>query len=43
MGIEISAVYKEIVSGETIYSRPEITKLLHEVEMGYGTELLLWK
>lgn len=34
MGIEISAVYKEIVSGETIYSRPEITKLLHEVENG---------
>lgn len=34
MGIEISAVYKEIVSGETISARPEITKLLHEVENG---------
>lgn len=34
MGIEISAVYKEIVSGETISARPEITKLLYEVENG---------
>lgn len=32
MGIKISAVYKEIVSGETISARPEIKKLLHEVE-----------
>lgn len=34
MGIEISAVYKEIVSGETISSRPEMMKLLQEVENG---------
>lgn len=34
MGIKISAVYKEIVSGETISSRPEMMKLLQEVENG---------
>ena len=30
MEIEISAIYKEIVSGETISSRPEMMKLLQE-------------
>lgn len=34
LGIEISATYREIVSGETISSRPEMMKLLHEVESG---------
>lgn len=34
MGIEISAIYKEIVSGETISARPEMMKLLQEVENG---------
>ncbi len=34
MEIKISAVYKEIVSGETISARPEMIKLLQEVENG---------
>lgn len=34
MEIEVSAIYKEIVSGESISARPEMIKLLQEVENG---------
>ncbi len=34
MQLSITAIYKEIVSGESIDSRPEIKKLLTEVEQG---------
>lgn len=34
MGIKVSTVYREIVSGETISSRPEMMKLLQEIENG---------
>ena len=34
MHIELSAIYKEIVSGETISSRPVMQQLLNEVEDG---------
>lgn len=34
MGIKVSAIYKEIVSGETISARPEMIKLLQEVWNG---------
>lgn len=36
--LNITAIYKEVVSGETISSRPEVQKLLHQVELGsyYG-------
>ncbi len=34
MGIMISAVYQEVVSGESIASRPEMMRLLSDVEQG---------
>lgn len=34
LGFDISKIYREIISGETIASRPEIQKLLSEVEQG---------
>lgn len=34
MGLSVTSVYREIVSGESIESRPEIKKLLAEVEQG---------
>lgn len=34
LGFEITKIYREIISGETIASRPEIQKLLSEVEQG---------
>lgn len=33
-GIEITRIYREIISGETIAARPEIQKLIFEVEQG---------
>lgn len=33
-GLEIKKIYREIISGETIAARPEIQKLLSEVEQG---------
>ena len=33
-GLKITKVYREIISGETIAARPEIQKLLSEVEQG---------
>lgn len=37
MQISISQIYKEVVSGETIASRPVMTHLLEEVEQGIWT------
>lgn len=34
MGISITQIYEEVVSGETIDARPEVQKLLHDVEAG---------
>ena len=39
--IDISEVYKEIVSGETIASRPVMQQLLSEVEQGIWTGVLV--
>lgn len=41
LGINISAEYKEVVSGETIASRPEVRKLINEVELGIWTGVLV--
>lgn len=40
-GIQISAIYKEIVSGETIASRPEMQRLLSEVDEGLWDGVLV--
>ena len=37
MGVKISKFYREIVSGETIASRPEVQNLLQDVENGMWT------
>ena len=37
MGVKISKIYKEVVSGESIESRPEIKRLLHDIEDGHCT------
>ena len=34
MNLPIAVIYKEVVSGESIAARPEVQKLLHEVEEG---------
>jgi len=41
LGITITKIYKEIVSGETIASRPEIQSLLSEVEQGIYAGVLV--
>ena len=41
--LHITAVYREIVSGETISARPVMQQLLSEVEKTYGMEYLSWK
>lgn len=41
MGIKIEKYYKEIVSGETISSRPVIQKLLQDVENGMWNGVLV--
>lgn len=40
-GLPLSAIYKELVSGETIAARPIMQKLLHEVEAGLWTGVLV--
>lgn len=40
-GITVSAIYKEIVSGETIAARPEMQRLLSEVDAGVWTGVLV--
>lgn len=40
--IHVIAVYKEVVSGESLYARPEMLRLLQEVEDGkYGAVLVM--
>lgn len=39
--IDITTIYKEIVSGETISARPEMMKLLNEVESGTWNGVLV--
>lgn len=41
LGIKVSAVFKEIVSGETISARPEMIKLLNQVEQGLWNGVLV--
>ena len=41
MNIVIGKIYKEIVSGESITSRPEVQKLLEDVESGIWTGVLV--
>lgn len=41
MGIKISAVYKEIVSGESISGRPEMQKLLNDISEGMWDGVLV--
>ncbi len=33
-GLKISAIYEEVVTGDTIAERPRMTQLLHEIEAG---------
>ena len=40
-GFVIGKIYKEVVSGETIVSRPEMQKLLHDVEQGLWEGVLV--
>lgn len=39
--LSIGAIYREIVSGETIAARPEVQKLLNEVEQGIWSGVLV--
>lgn len=41
MGLNITRVYKEVVSGETIDSRPEIQRLLYDIEDGHCAGVLV--
>lgn len=41
LNLSISTIYREIVSGETISSRPVILNLLNEVEKGYWEGVLV--
>lgn len=41
MNLSIGGIYREIVSGDSISSRPEMQKLLHEVESGYWKGVLV--
>ena len=40
-GLTIGEIYKEVVSGETISSRPEMQRLLHDVENGMWDGVLV--
>lgn len=40
-GLTISKIYEEVVSGETITARPEMQKLLHDVEAGFFAGVLV--
>ena len=39
----ITKIFKEVVSGETLTARPQMQELLTEVESGLGKAYLLWK
>ena len=41
MNISLQAIYKELVSGETISARPVMQQLLREVEQGFWTGVLV--
>ncbi len=41
MNLNIGGIYREIVSGETISSRPEMQRLLHEIENGRWAGVLV--
>ncbi len=41
MGLEIGGIYEEIVSGETIAARPQMQRLLSEVEAGQWEGVLV--
>lgn len=40
-GLTVTQIYREIVSGETISARPEVQKMLHEVEAGIWEGVLV--
>ena len=40
-GFSVTQIYREIVSGETISARPEVQKMLHEVEAGIWEGVLV--
>ncbi|MBR5782903.1 MAG: recombinase family protein [Clostridia bacterium] len=40
-GLTVTQIYREIVSGETISARPEVQKMLHEVEAGLWEGVLV--
>ncbi len=41
MNLNVTAIYKEVVSGETIEARPYVQQLLNEVEQGLWTGVLV--
>lgn len=41
MGLHITAIYKEIVSGETIAARPVMQQLLNEIEQNVWSGVLV--
>lgn len=42
-GLNITKIYQEVVSGETITARPEMQKLLHDVEAGIWDSVLVYE
>lgn len=42
-GLNITKIYQEVVSGETITARPEMQKLLHDVEAGMWDSVLVYE
>ena len=40
--IHIIATYEEVVSGESLYARPEMLRLLEDVEEGRYDAVLVW-
>lgn len=39
--LNVTRIYKEVVSGETISSRPEVKRLLHDIEDGHCAGVLV--
>ena len=42
-GLDIGKIYREVVSGETITARPQMQKLLHDVEAGMWDSVLVYE
>ena len=42
-GLNITKIYQEVVSGETITARPEMQRLLHDVEAGKWDSVLVYE